>query len=271
MKPFFAMFFVVILSITAVSALHFVFASDNTVLTNKGLPTPSLGVNGDFYVDSATGKYYLKSNGNWIPSNPSAALGVLKQVPTLKTTNSKSNSSINSQGGILTNSPSTNFVQPSTVYCFQGTMSVQGFCVDTQGHVLYSPHSTLQSNAGGNTLCSTGLKNSKGYCINGMNSQGGILGMSNYVKSNTHFCSTGLVNARGLCMNNINSENIFPPTHSTSPSFSSSQNFYNAPYNTQGSFGSPDVTRSQIFTIPGVNSPSTQNLMNSQGGLYGHN
>ena len=270
MKSFFVFLFVAVLFLPA---LHFAFGSDNVVLSGKGLPNQSTGVNGDFYMDSATGNYYLKSNNAWISSTKSDALGVLQQVPALKSvTNSSINSTVNSQGGILTNSPSSNFIQHSTPYCFRGTVSVLGFCVDYKGNVLYSQHAApLQSS---NVFCSTGLQNSKGYCINGANSQGGILGSP---IPNTHssafFCSTGLVNARGLCMNSINSENsIFPPTHSTSPAFSSSQNYYSAPYNTQGSFGNPDVTRSQIFTIPGMNSPNPSNLpVNSQGGLYGHN
>lgn len=268
MKSFFAFLFVAIIFLPG---LHFAFASDNVVLSGKGTPNQSLGVNGDFYLDSVTGNYYLKSNGNWVTSSHSAALGVLQQVPTLKTV-TNSTQSINSQGGILTNSPSSNFIQHSTTYCFKGTVSVLGFCVDYKGNVLYSQHTApLQSSTG---FCSTGLQSSKGYCINGANSQGGILGSPiPNTHSNTFFCSTGLVNARGLCMNSINSENsIFPPTHSSNTAFSSSQNYYTAPYNTQGSFGNPAVTRSQIFTIPGMNSPNLPNLqMNSQGGLYGHN
>lgn len=290
MKRIFALLLIVF-SITGISAMHLVSATDNVVLTGKGSPNQSLGSNGDFYVDASTGNYYLKSNGNWITSSKSAALGVLQEVPSVKSSSNPTQSSIvNSQGGILTNSSlsnstqstiitpqagilsnsfSSNSVPPSSVYCYQGTLSLMGFCVDAQGQVLYSqPSPILKPTASSNTLCSTGLMNSQGLCINGGHPQGGILTVPSYsTHSSTFFCSTGLVNSRGLCMNNINSENnIFPPTSSNSPPLS--QNSFMAPYDTQSSFGSPDVTRSQVLTIPGLNSPAA---VKSQGGLYGHN
>jgi hypothetical protein len=41
--------------------------SDGSVwYTNQGIPDGTLGANGDFYLDSETGDYYVKESGNWV-------------------------------------------------------------------------------------------------------------------------------------------------------------------------------------------------------------
>ncbi len=316
MKLSFFFILVGIFSIGIVSTLHFSLA--NTVLTGLGVPNQAIGNNGDFYIDKSTGQYYQKNSNAWIASSFTAAQSAINSPYILQNANSQpvmspqgvllyspnyaqinpgtniycSNGVLNSQGycvdsqgGVIGSSnyysssnctfgvdPQTNQCNKtmpslqsnaySIAHCSTGLINSQGYCVDTQGGILYSPSATtLQSNSTQdkftNVNCSTGMMNSQGYCVD---SQGGVIGSPAYTPgaSSSSNCPTGIVTSQGYCVNNPGS---------VSPNSSTNNYCSTGILNSQGYCINNTVNSNGFCTSGSLNSQGY--CVDSQGGILG--
>jgi len=283
-KKLFAFLIIVVLSIGSVSTLHSTLA--NTVLTGLGIPSQTIGSNGDFYVDKSTGQYYQKNTNNWIASSFMAAQTTMNSPYILQNANFQP---IMSPQGVLLYSPnySTQTNTGTNVYCSNGVLNSQGYCVDSQGGIVgstnyYSPSNcnfgidpqtnqcnkslpALHSNAYSIAHCSTGLINSQGYCVD---SQGGILySPSPTLQSNStqynNFpntnCSTRMMNAQGYCVDSQGGI-VGSPTYAYG-AYSNT----NCPTGVVTSQGYCTYNPGNVFPNSSTNTYCSTGILNSQG------